>query len=990
MRRFLLTTLMSCMLLMHAWAQERSVSGKVTSTEDGSALPGVSVVIKGTTNGTVTDSDGNYKLNVPATGGALTFSFIGLQSAEVVIGDRSVVDISLTMDVTQLSEVVVTGLASSIKRSNLANAVGTVNAERLVGVTKPATLDGALHGKIAGANIIQNSGAPGGGMSVQLRGVSSINGSSEPLYIIDGVYVNNSQFENGRGGAAFQNSGGSNQGGTTNRISDINPEDIETIEILKGSSAAAIYGTRANAGVIVITTKKGKSGKTKISFGQDVGFSKAIKLLGTDDWTPEKIDDFFVTDPTNQDQLDLAAEEKALLETAKANGRIYDYEEILFGNTGKIYNTRLSVSGGNEKTKFFVSGSRNDETGILLNTGFQRNSIRANIDHKVSKILSLSSNSNYINSSNARSFTNNDNNGVGIGYNLSYIPNYHFLFPDENGVYPNSRTTGDNPLAIANRAQNDESTNRFIQSFKADINFLQREKTTFSLNVSGGVDYVNTENILYMPDDLQSQLARANSGASRFSKSRSLNTNLQFALVHTYDLPKISFTTQAGTVRLATDNDFSFTQGERLPNGQRNPQVALVQTVGGTLQRWQDVGMFFQHEANFQDKVIGTVGIRFDKSSLNGDSEKFYPFPKASLAVNLAQFDFWSVDVVNQLKLRGAYGETGGLPTFGDMFTSLNSVVIGGRLGVQSPTTLGNENIEPETAAELELGMDIGLMENKIGLELTYYSKNVYDLIQAFLLAPSTGVTSIRAFPVGDLNNRGVEVALNAQVLNQANVTWNTQLQYWMNRSEVTRLEIPVASVGPGFGNTFGRNQLRLGESPTRWFANPIDPETGQLTRYQESQPDFQMSLYNAFTFAKRFEFSFLFHWKEGGYNSNLTLNQKDEGGTTPGWTLENNGPDSPRQGGATPAIFIQDASYLRLREVSLYYTLPETMLSSLNLGIQKVKVGVSGNNLLTFTPYKGYDPEVSNFGSRPVGGNIDVAPYPNTKRLFFHLAVDF
>jgi TonB-linked SusC/RagA family outer membrane protein len=989
MKKFSLFFLMGLLLLTTAKAQERAVTGRITSAEDGTPVPGVNVLVKGTSNGTISDTNGNYSIQVEDSNSQLVFSFIGLRQVEVAVGEQTQVNVQMEFDITQLTEVVVTGLASSIKRTNLANAVATVSADRLVGVTKPATLDGALHGKIAGANIIQNSGAPGGGMSVQLRGVSSINGSSEPLYIIDGVYVNNSQFENGRGGAAFQGSGGANQGGSTNRISDISPDDIESIEILKGSSAAAIYGTRANAGVIIITTKKGKSGKTKISFGQDVGFSKAIKLLGADDWSPEKIDDYYVTDPTDQDQLDLAAEEKALLETAKANGQLYDYEEILFGNTGKIYNTRLSISGGNEKTKFFISGSRNDETGILINTGFQRNSIRANVDHKVSKIFSLSSNSNYINSSNARGFTNNDNNGVGLGYNLAAIPNYHYLFPDEKGVYPDSRRTGDNPLAIANRAKNDEATNRFIQSFKAELNFLQRTQTSLSLNVSGGADYVNTENTIYMPDDLQSQLARANSGASRLSTARSLNTNLQVALVHTLDVSKLSLSTQTGAVRLATDNSFSFIQGERLPTGQSNPQTALVQSVGSTLQRWQDVGMFFQHEANFQDKIIGTVGIRFDKSSLNGNSEKFYPFPKGSLAVNVTNFDFWSLDFVNQLKLRAAYGETGGVPTFGDMFTSLNSVVIGGKLGVQSPTVVGNENIEPETAAELEVGLDVGFLDNRIGFDVTYYDKNVYDLIQAYLLAPSTGVTSIRAFPVGDLNNRGLEVSLNAQVVNQTNITWNTQLQYWMNRSEITRLDIPVTSVGPGFGNTFGRNQLRLGESPTRWFANPIDPATGQLTRYQESQPDFQMSFYNSLTLAKRFDFSFLFHWKEGGYNSNLTLLLKDEGGTTPGWTLEDNGPGSARQA-SNPANFIQDASYVRLREVSLYYTLPSSVFTSLNLGIEKVKIGVSGNNLLTFTPYEGYDPEVSNFGNRPVGGNIDLAPYPNTKRLFFHLAVDF
>lgn len=971
------------------YGQERTVSGRVTSADDGSAIPGVNVVLKGTSNGTVTDAQGRYSL--AAAEGTLVFSFIGLKSSEVEIGGRSVVDVTMEADMTQLNEVVVTGLATSVKRSNLANAVATVSHDRLIGVTKPATLDGALHGKIAGANIIQNSGAPGGGMSIQLRGVSSINGSTEPLYIVDGVYVNNSQFENGRGNAAFQNSGTANQGGTPNRISDLNPEDIESIEILKGSSAAAIYGTRANAGVIIITTKRGKSGKTKINFGQDVGFSKAIRLLGTDDWNEQKIEDFFDV----AEAPVLVEQEKALWRAAQASGRIYDYEEMLFGNTGKIYNTRLSLSGGNERTKFYIGASRNDETGILLNTGFKRNSLRANIDHHISKRLSVSVASNYINSWSARGFTNNDNNGVGLGYNLAYIPNYHNLLPDEFGVYPDSRRTGDNPLAVINRAENDEETNRFIQSFKADLVLLESSRQSLALNMAGGIDYVNTKNVLYMPDDLQSQRSRGNPGASRLTNSKSFNSNFQFLLVHNLQAKRFNFTTQAGAVRLISENEFTYLQGEGLPAGQKNPAVARVRSIGLVppqypFQSWQDVGIFAQHEANFEDKVIGTVGIRFDKSSLNGDHEKFYPFPKGSLAVNIAKFDFWSVAPVSQLKLRAAYGQTGGVPTYGNTFTSLTSIVISGQLGLQAPTTIGNADIEPERAAELEVGTDIGFLNDRINLEFTAYQKDVYDLIQPYVLAPSTGVTSISAYPVGDMRNKGIEVSLGATVVENAAISWNTQLQYWHNRTEMTRQDVPVTTVGPGFGTSFGRNQLRLGESPTRWFGNPVDPVTGQLTRYAESQPDFQMSFFNQVSFLKDFQLSFLWHWKEGGYNSNLTQLLKDEGGTTPGWTYAVNGPGSPRQSQNNSNNFIQDASYVRLREVSLYYTLPQNVFSSLNLGVEKVRVGVSANNVLTFTPYTGYDPEVSNFGNRPVGGNVDVGPYPNAKRLFFHLSVDF
>ncbi len=990
MRKLLL--LMCCMLTTALWGQDRTVSGRITSQEDGTSLPGVNILIKNSLVGTISDAEGNYKLTVPSQATHLVFSFIGLQTKEVAINDQTTIDVQLQSDVTQLSEVVISGLASNVKRSNLANAVASVSANELVGITRPATLDGAMSGKIVGANITQNSGAPGGGMSIKLRGISSINGSSEPLFIVDGVFINNSQFQTGAGtgafsGAALGATGSQDQ--STNRLADINPADIETVEILKGPSAAAIYGTRANAGVVIITTKKGKAGKTKISFGQDVGFSQAIKLLGSSDWSVDKI--------TQYDGIYNTSLADALALFSEAGGKKYDYEKEVYGNIGQIFNSRLSVSGGDEKTSFLISGGLTDETGIQKRTGFERNSIRVNLNHKLSALADFSIGSNYVNSNNQRGFSGNDNNGVSLGYSLAYLPNFINQDKNADGTYPENPVTGQNPLQIVDKAVNEETTNRFIQSINLNLNLIRKNNLSLKFALTGGVDYLNTESFVYIPDDLQYQQQRANPGASRLTDSRNLNTNVQGMMVLNAFIKKVDLTTQAGVVRLETNREITFVQGEGLAPKQFNPNTGAVRTLLHTLQGWQDVGLVFQQEANWQDKVIGNVGIRWDKSSLNGDHEKWYPFPRASLAVNVANFDFWSFKPVNQLKLRGAFGQTGGVPNFGETFTSLVNVNIGDRLGALSPTVNGNPIIEPETAQEIEVGLDVGLFESKIGLEATYYQKDVFDLIQAFVLSAGTGVTSISAFPVGDLRNTGIEIALNAAPVQTSKVKWNTQLSYWTNESEITRLVIPATNVGTGFG-AFGRNRLVLGQSPTRWFGTPNN-SNAQPTGYGDAQPDFQLSWSNQINFLQNFDFSFLVHTSQGNYNSNLTTLLKDEGGTSIDWSDDQdrdgtpNGLDERFLGspGNNTSFYIQDASYIRLREVSLYYRLPSKLLGkAFNNVMEGMRVGVSAQNLITITDYEGYDPEVSNFGNQSVGAAVDVAAFPNSRRLFFHLTFDF
>ncbi len=974
-RTFVKGTFLIWLLVLPLMAfSQVTVSGTVTDADSGEPLIGVTVIVKGSTTGTLTDIDGNYSITAPE-GSLLTFSFIGYSDLEVAAADAG--DVQMQTDVTNLDEVVVTGLVSSIKRSNLANSVATVSSEALTGTTTGSTLDGALYGKMTGVNINAAGGAPGGQTAMRLRGISSLSGNNQPLFIVDGVYISNVQLTNGSAVASGANAG--REEGGSNRVSDINPDDIESIEVLKGASAAAIYGTRANAGVVIITTKRGSTGKTTVKFDQDIGFNTIQNFAGRRQFTSATVASTF------------GDAEVPIFEAARDAGRIFNYEEELYGEEGLILDSRISISGGNDKTTFYFNASRRDEDGIMKRTGYERNSLRLNLDHRFNDKLKVGFSSNYINSTADRGPVGNENNGgFSVGYNLALVTaDWENLFPDENGVYPDGRFAATNIIFNRDRIDNTEEVNRYVQGANVEYKAITDDNFQLKFTANGGLDYFEAKTFVYIPESQQTQRATTQGFVSAGNtNSLQLNYNA-FAVADYFAGNNISINGQVGLSYLNFESDAIINQTTQLFPNQTNLAQGNSFAVFQRLTEEEEFGLIGQSTVNWDDKIIATAGIRFDKSNLNGDPNKFFAFPRASLAVNVANFDFWNVDEVNLFKLRVAYGETGSSAQFGSLFTPLGPTSIGGVPGLGLPTVgqnnqsaqLGDANLEPETSQEIEFGADFSFLDGKIGLEVTGYKRDVKNLIYPFSSIPLSSGFANTIRNDFDLSNKGVEISLSANPISNSNINWNTTLNWWTNDADVERLGVgEFQPSGEGFSLTFGSSFIREGETATSLAAN-ID---GVTTIIGDAAPDWEMSWFNQIKLFRDFDLTFLWHWKEGGDVLNLTKLLSDFGGVTP--DLDN--PDviaNPRFGTFGAAGYIEDGSYIRLREVGLYWTVPAKID-----WFERLRIGVSGKNILTITDYTSYDPETSAFGPSGLSQGIEVAPFPSAAQYYFHVGLTF
>jgi TonB-linked SusC/RagA family outer membrane protein len=969
-------------------AQVRQISGRITNVQTDQPVAEATVAVLGTQIVAQASSDGRFILNAPDGAANLVVRGIGFKRQQIVVpAGQETVDVKLEPDVFKLEEIVITGQATGVENRNLANAVSTVSAAELTRAPTP-TIESALQGKIPGATISSNSGAPGGGLQVNLRGVSTIIGDLEPLYVVDGIVVSDVAIPNGANAVTQAQAGGNprNQDNPVNRIADINPEDIERIEVLKGGSAAAIYGSKATNGVIFITTKRGQVGKPQFNFTQRLGFAERSNELGARTFTLDEANARF--DP-------------ALVAQYFQPGKVFDAEKELFGHKPLSYETDASVSGGTENTRYYVSALVKDDGGIATNTGYKKQAVRSNLDQELGGGFQLSVNMSGTHSISRRGLSNNDNSGTSPFLVLPFTPTFVDLQPTVTATgdslvatdFPRNPFSTSNPLQTFQFLKNDEDVWRIIGTSSLRWAPIKSAKSSLQFIGTGGVDYFQQDNNFVSPPELQFEPNDGQPGTVVLSKSSNRNLNLGLNATHTY-LPGdpehgTQWTTSAG-LQFEERRLFA-TQilGRVLLPGQTSPQQAANQTVLSRLEPVRDLGIFGQEEVLLANRrLLLTAGGRADRSSANGSPYKFFFYPKFA-ASYVFQHPFGGLD---EFKVRAAYGQTGNRAAFGALFSPDTSGTIGGNTAIYIGTRAGDPNLKPERQKEIETGFDATLANGRAQVSLTLYQKNISDLLLERTLAPSFGQENQIFSSPSTLRNQGIEAALTVQAVQSKDINWVLRTTFYANRAKITQLAVPTFQTG-GFALSLGTFQIEQDSSPTQIFGlvgtdaagNPLAGKVG------DANPDFQMSFSSDVDF-HRLTLGMLWDYKQGGDIINLTEYLYDAGQTSADYLEPGGGKDRQDRinAGFTDA-YVQSGTYLKLREVNLSYNLPDGITSALfGRRIRTARLSLTGRNLLRFTPYRGLDPEVSNFGRQAIVRNIDVAPFPPSRSFFFSIDVGF
>lgn len=982
-----------------ARAQERTVTGTVTDASTGSPLGGVTVSVQGGLQSAQTRDNGSFVLShVPDQEVTLVFRLIGYKRGEVQVaaGEAGPVEIALARDPFKLEEVVVTGQATGQERRNLANAISTVDAEDLDQTPTPS-LEQQLQGKVAGADIQTNSGAPGGGVQVRMRGITSINAPAEPLYVVDGVVMSDIAIPSNQNAVTGASQGSNptvNQDAQVNRIADLNPEDIERIEVLKGAAASSIYGVRASNGVVIITTKKGKVGRPQVTLSQRFGFSSLSNKMG------ERV---FANAP----EVDAAYPVKSGPPTSSVTActatscPFFDHEQELAGNKPLSYETSGSVSGGDDNTRYYASGQVKRDGGIIQNTGFDRQSVRINLDQKLGSRVKFALNTNVLHTKAQRGLTNNDNTTTSYYVVFAFTPSFVDLTQNPDGSFKDNTFVPSNPLQTAALSTNDEDVWRFISGANAEFQLVQSESQSLKFIANGGLDFFNQKNALFFPPELQFEPVDGLPGTSLLTHSNNLNLNLFGTLVHKYTGSGFTATTSAGIQHTRRDLDINRTTSRNLLGGQSNINSATNIAVDENRQLIKDLGYFLQEELLFGERLLLTAGVRADQSSANADASKLFWYPKAAASYRFPGL----LGDGSDLKLRAAYGQSGNEPVYGQIFTDLASALnVGGVPGlvVSTGATTGAPDLRPERMKEVEGGVDGSLGNGKVNFELTGYQKNVSDLLLQRALPQSSGFNQ-EILNGGSLRTRGFEAALGIQPIDRRNFSVLFRTTFSLSRSKITQLDVPPFNQG-GFGTSIGTFRFEPDSSPTRIVGN--DTLTAPLTlpdgtvlpvgssvvrKVGDVNPDFRMG-FGGDVNMNRLGLHFLFDWQKGSNVLNLTKLLYDLGGVTADYadpiagSTQTVGQQRLAGFGTVTGNYVESASFLKLREVTLTYDLPASSVRGL-FGAHSARISLSARNLFTVTDYTGLDPEVSNFGNQAIFRNIDVAPFPPSRS--FWLSID-
>ncbi len=965
-----------------AQAQTRVVSGRVTDAISSEPVVGAEVLVPGTTIRTFVQDDGTYNIGVPAGNVVLLFRRIGYKKQQVnVTAGQSSLDVRLERDILQLEEVVVTGQATSVERRNLANDIATVSGDELEKVPA-ASVEQAIAGKVAGADIQQNSGAPGGGIQVTLRGVTSINATAQPLWVVDGVIVSDVAIPSNQN-AVTAASGGSNpslsQDGQVNRIVDLNPRDIESIEVLKGASASAIYGSKASNGVIIVKTKRGRKGRPQVNVSQRFGFFDLSNKLGMRKFA------------------DAAAIDAAFGNNTAAgfSNQRFDLEQALAGRNALSWESSMNISGGSEKTSYFISGLWKNDEGIMENTGFDKQSLRVNIDQQLGDRLRVSASTNLIRSLAQRGLSNNDNAGVSPYMVFPFTPNFVDLRKRPDGTFPDNPFERSNPLATLHNMKNDEEVWRFIASGRGEWDALISDHHAIKVTGVGGVDRFTQENSLLFPPELQFEDDDGLPGTALLSESNVENVNLSGNVVHTYSPTSGDFTTttSVGVQYETRDLNIDRTTTRNILPGRGNIDAGTNVQVSQNRRRVEDFGLFAQEEVLVKNRLLLTAGFRADQSSANTKDEHLFFYPKAAGSYN---FDVNS-GLVQNVKLRIAYGESGNQPLFGQKFTPLRATNnIEGRLGLQVLGPIVVSEIKPERQREVETGVDATLLNGRASIEASFYHRTVSDLLLTRQLAPSSGFTQ-EVFNGGKMRVNGVDLAVALVPAQSATFNWVFRSTFGLNRSKITSLPVPpFIPSNAGFGVGLGAFRIEQGASATQIVGNITDANGSRQGKIGDANPDFKVSFVNDLSY-KSFSLFFLLDWQKGGDIVNLTKLLFDAGANTvdyddpdPNGTGDPKGLARLKSFGANTAVYLEDASFLKMREITLSWELPRSFVTRTWGALRSARLSISARNLFTITDYDGLDPEVSNFGNQAVGRNIDVAPFPPSRSWWFGLDLGF
>ena len=1024
-RYVVLLLVMHCLTAAASFAQVK-VSGKVTD-EAGTPLPGITVSVKNTSQGTQTDVEGNYVLNADLKPGSYTVVFSGIgfsskQSALVVTSATGyTINTTLSESVSKLDEVVITGTSQGTTRKQLGSYISSVKAEEL---TKGATGNvlAALQGKTAGAQVSQNSGDPAGGISVKLRGISTISGSTDPLYIIDGVIIDNSTTRVTNADASYN---GGNVTGSVgqNRMVDINPADIESIEVLNGAAAAAIYGSRANAGVVQIFTKRGTGGAPQVSFSTSFNVNSLRKKLDVNE-APTK----FGGTPDVATQTILTP---ALTTTTAVNR--YDYQDYIF-RTGVGSDNNVSVVGGQNKTRYYASAGYLYNQGIVRNTDFNRYSFRLNLDQEINKWISFNASMNYVYS---RSNEKPDGNSFFSPTNaVTIIGNYYDI--EKRDAQGNIQAVGErgrvNPVSIIEDFKQRQQTSRII----AGAGIKLRPTKNLTIDYHMGIDNYSQDGTTFIPPYAYNAISSSFGGGPTLDPTQngyaSTGNNNSFLINHdvnaTYNAQiseSLASVTQVGYSLQYQRAHYTLQQGRGLP-----PFVSVasnaITAIPGADQRTETSisGEFIQQNFKYRDQLFITGAVRIDGSSVFGESERNQVYTKLSGSYVISGTDFWKNMGIskwwNLLKLRAAYGESGnltGIPAYGRYNTYLASPFIGSA-AFNSNTTYTNPDVKPERQKELEFGTDLAFADNRINLSVNYYSKKVNDLLIPRAIAPTRGFTT-RLDNIGSLTNKGIEVILNVVPVKTKDFKWEMTAIYNRNRNEAVNIGqsiilyattsgAPVAiaagqPIGFFYGTFFARdangaelknaagiNLTELGtqNSPLSYTAqrgtNNLPTGSSLQKKIGDPNPDWTGTLTNDFNY-KKFSLHTQLDAVQGGsvFNADFRTRQGVDNGKVA--ELEDNG-KIPR-GFIAGAYNVQewridDGSFVKLRELSLSYNVGKIK------GMSDFTISVGGRNLYSWDHYKGYDPEVNAAGQSTILRGIDFGTVPAPRTFNVALRAKF